>query len=421
MSDEERLLEQIEEGVVEHGGALGGWTCRIGDRLQLFDGRVTLEAEIKETADGAAGASTSVHAHVRTTLHEHDDEQLDACLFGMGDDGDAALAQVATIWITGVAGPIKSFLDHEPICLTCQAGVQGGNVAEGFSPHDFGLAGLRAFVGPMISRGLDGEPFRSASDDAKPWFRFAAESAAPRRVHLAKATVVARGNEGWSRDLEVDGHDVSYHDPDWPAGVRGPEFGYVTRFAVFEFPRNSAEIPRRAALERTIRHFAEHYARHETIEGLERAMVDQGFDADLVHEVESISTIAFGRTYFEPYGVQYPSTVIRARRDGRIEADVPLMSLPAYTRARALAVRLRDEMPPDDFQSLCCYNAESNAILNASREVGGKLDLSQMKLYPCVVPDRGVSQSTMDAALALLHDLAERNRPKRKKPWWKFW
>jgi hypothetical protein len=52
---------------------------------------------------------------------------------------------------------------------------------------------------------------------------------------------------------------------------------------------------------------------------------------------------------------------------------------------------------------------------------GDELDLTEMEMYPCVVPDRGVSDQTMDAALAMLKELVERNRSTRKKPWWKFW
>ena len=273
-----------------------------------------------------------VHAHVYTTLHEHDDEVLDACLMGMGDNREGALAQATVIWLTGVAGPIRSFLDGKPICMTCQAGVAGGDVSAGYSQGDYGLPGLRAYVGPAMARGL-GNAYLQALDDTKPWFRFAAESAAPRRVHLAKAIVISSGKSPWRRELEIDGHEVSHHDPDWPAGIEGPQFAYVTRFAVFEFPRNSAEIARRAELERTIRHFAEHFSAHESVDRLMEAMVGQGFDADLVHEVESVSTIAFGRIFFEQQGVEYAPTVIRARRDGRVEPGVPLMSLPAYSRA----------------------------------------------------------------------------------------
>ena len=165
----------------------------------------------------------------------------------------------------------------------------------------------------------------------------------------------------------------------------------MTRFAVFEFPQNSAEIQRRAELERTIRYFAEHFANHDSVDQLMEAMVDQGFDPDLVQETESISTIAFGRTYFEHSGVQYSPTIIRARRDGRCEANVPLMSLPAYTRARALAAQLRETMTDEEFQPLCLYSAESNGIVKALNAHGDDLDLTQMTMHPCVVPDRGVS------------------------------
>jgi len=416
MSDAQLLLQRIEECIVGHSGDLGGWTRLTDDALQLFDGRVTLKADVRDAGDAAVAG---VHAHVLTTLHEHDDEVLDACLFGMGDSREAAVGQAAGIWMAAVAGPIRSFLDNKPVCMTCQAGVIGGDSSQGYSQSHYGLPGVRAYVGPSMSRGLD-DKVQASLDDSKPWFRFAAESAAPRRVHLAKATVVCEGKDGWRRELEIDGHDISHRDPDWPAG-RGPDFGYATRFAVFEFPRNSTEIPRRAELERTIRHFAENFAKHASIDQLKTEMVSQGFDADLVHETESISTIAFGRFFFEESGVQYSPTVIRARRDGSVQADVPLMSLPAYSRARALAAKLRETLPKEQFQSLCLYAAESGAILQALEAMGDKADLSNMTLFPCVVPDRGVSDQTMDAAMARLREMVDQKAPKKKKPWWKFW
>ncbi len=324
------------------------------------------------------------------------------------------------IWITCVAGPIKSFVDGKPVCMTCQAGVAGGDAADGYSPGDYGLPGLRAYVGPSIARGFDDNQLQSTFDDTKPWFRFAAESAAPRRVHLAKSTILSSGDEGWHRELEIDGHDVSHHDPDWPADAKGPDFGYLTRFAVFEFPRNSTEISRRAELERTIRYFAEQFSAYESIDSLMEEMVRQGYDANLVHEAESFATIAFGRIYFEPHGVKYSPTVIRARGDGQVETDIPLMSIPAYSRARALAVALSETLSKEDFQALCLYTAESNAILQAL-ESNEDLDMSQLKMYPCVVPDRDVSQQTMDAAMAALEDMLNRGRPPQVKPWYKFW
>src|SRR5262249_32723354 len=152
-----------------------------------------------------------------------------------------------------------------------------------------------------FERGLNDESIQQTLDDTKPWFRFASESAAPRRIHLAKVTIVSKGEEGWSRYLEIDGHEVSHHDPDWPAGVRGPEFSYTTRFAVFEFSRDSMEIHRRAELDQTILYFAENFSKHDSVDELMKAMVRHGFDQDLVHETESIATIAFGRAVFEQY------------------------------------------------------------------------------------------------------------------------
>jgi hypothetical protein len=52
---------------------------------------------------------------------------------------------------------------------------------------------------------------------------------------------------------------------------------------------------------------------------------------------------------------------------------------------------------------------------------GDDVDLSGMKMYPCVVPDQHVSQQTMDAALEILNRIVERNRAAKKRPWWKFW
>jgi hypothetical protein len=421
MSESDRLLDLIEKGIVAHGGDLGGWVRRSDGALQLFDGRVTLRAELKEARE--SGSNGEVHAHVFASLHEYDNEMLDACLYGIANDRAGALEQVATLWITAVAGPIRSFIDDRPVCMTCQAGVAGGDVSRGYSEGNYGLPNVRAYVGPAIERGFADKGVLSSIDDTKPWFRFAVESAAPRRAHLAKVLIVGGGTaEGWRRELEIDGHDVAHHDPDWPAGVQNAEPGYLTRFAVFEFPPHSAELLRRAELERTIRHFAENYTHSESVNRLMEDMVRQGFDPDLVHDVESISTIAFGRLLFEPRGVQYSSSVIRARKDGRVEVDVPLMAIPAYSRARAIGARLLETMNAEDFRRLCLYSAESNAIVKGMEAAGDKVDFSKFKLYPSIVPDRGVSDRTMDAAVAHLNGLIGRKRePTTKKPWWKVW
>ena len=125
---------------------------------------------------------------------------------------------------------------------------------------------------------------------------------------------------------------------------------------------------------------------------------------------------------FEQHGVQYSPSVIRARRDGSVETDIPLISIPAYSRARAIATKLFETMSEDDIQSICLCNAESHAILQALESAGSEeLDLTEMTLFPCVVPDRGVSDETMDSAMAILHEMIDGNQEPKSKPWWKLW
>ncbi len=97
------------------------------------------------------------------------------------------------------------------------------------------------------------------------------------------------------------------------------------------------------------------------------------------------------------------------------------MSLSSYSRARVIATELQETMKRDDFQSLCLYNAESNAIVKAIEAGGDNPDLTRIKMYPCVVPDRGVSDETMAVALSKLNDLIGQNPSPEKKSWWKFW
>ncbi|HEU4452851.1 MAG TPA: DUF6348 family protein, partial [Longimicrobium sp.] len=248
MSESARLLELIEERIVEHGGDLDGWTARSGEELKIFAGRVALRAEVVDDGEGR-----TVHGHVLATLHDYGDEVLEACVLGMGEDRDAALGQAATIWMQGVGAPIRSFLEDREVCMASRIDRDAaGVVTDG-----------RAYAGPIFPRGLD-DSIVEALDDTLPWFRYAAESAAPRRVHLAKVSISAGDDAGWVRRLEIDGHDVSHRDPDWADGVPVSRSGYVTRFAVFELP--SGEVERRAELDRTILHFAEHYPGSESVE-----------------------------------------------------------------------------------------------------------------------------------------------------------
>ena len=425
MDSDSLLLSKIEEAVSQHGGDLGGWTQLEDDELKLFDGRITLRAEVDPSDDENPGI---VHAHVFSTLHEHDDEVLDACLMGIGDNREEGIAQAAFVWLTCVAGPIRSFMDNSPVCMTCQAGVADGDAAEGYVQGDYGLPGMRAFVGPSLARGFEDNTVAEL-DSKLPWFRYAATSAAPRRVHLAKASIMFNG-EQWSRELEIDGHDVSFKDFEWPAPpASGP--GYMVRYSVFEFPRNSKVIPVRAQIEKAIKLWLKNYNQFDEIDVLMEKMKEKGIHPQIVKQVESVSTIAFGRMFFEHLGIQYSPTVIRARKDGKIEPHVPLLSLPAYTRARALFGRVTETMSEEEIQNICFYNAESHAILQAMED-SKEINFEEISFFPCVVPDEGVSDETMERAMGVLQKLVHEQDSQtpepghgtpgvQKKPWWKFW
>jgi hypothetical protein len=59
--------------------------------------------------------------------------------------------------------------------------------------------------------------------------------------------------------------------------------------------------------------------------------------------------------------------------------------------------------------------------MKATQAAGDNLDLTKMTMHPCVVPDRGVSEQTMTAALAMLNELVARKGSVKQKPRSKFW
>lgn len=402
--DSERfLLSEVERMLNQHGGDLDGATHLDGEVLSIFDGRVRLRAQV-DPADRER-SPLMAHAHLIAELAEEQDERLDACLVGIGKDVESALREIAQIWLTSVAGLIRSLLEGRAVCT-----------ASAIRPGiDRGFEGVDGYIGPCNFR------FKADEDTLQElveqqYFRHAVAAASPRRLHLAKATIQAKGPKGFARHLELDGHEASLVDTPWATQVSAPENLLINRFAVFRFPEGSPVPDRRRQLERAIRFFALNYSRYETIEDLLAAMAEAGIDSELVHEVESCSTLAFGRYYFSNRGVQYPTTVFRARRGGKIE-EVPLMSLPAFNRAYALAKEIQEQLSREHFQDLCCYSAESNVLLKAIEN--GAQDFSNMALAPCVVPDRGVDDATFESALAMMSERLGSSKP--KKPWWKFW
>jgi len=410
MSLDRSLLELLEKAVVTHGGDLGGWTRLDDEKLQVFDGRVTLTAKVDPPSELGY-----VHAHVFATLHDYGDEVLDACMTGVGQNHDEMLGQAVFKWVTGVAGPIRSFLDDKPVCMTGIVG--GGDPDQDSSSGNCGFVNVKAFVGPSLGTG-DGED--SQIDDTKPWFGFAAESAAARKIHLAKVTLAINPQgTGWQRNLEVDGHEVSHVENDWQAGVPVQNgLLSIVRYAVFEFPANSKRLKVRAALDQTIECFIKKASKFDNIDALTLEMEKEGYHPQLIYQVKNVSTLAFGRMFFEPRGAQYSPFVTRIRKDGQIQRNVPIMSIPAYNRGRAVLARLESELAEETVQSVCLISPESGAILQALDS--GVNSFDGMVFSPSIVADRECSQECLEHAYANLQELQGSEMGQKKKPWWRL-
>ena len=253
MSHSQTLLSLIQGAIDAHAGDLSGATKLDGDRLQIFDGRATLRADVDTSLE--TDEIIILHCHVFATLHEFNDEVLDACVTGNGEDAEKALGETAFKWITGVAGPIRSFIDGRPICMTCKTGVKNGNPEEGYSPDHYGFEGIQAYVSPGLATNLTEGDDSMFDAGNLPWFQYAAESASACKVHLAKVTLSPQEGQGWQRHLEVDGHDVSHVEKDWlPSSPNEPN-SVLVRYAVFSFPDELEIASARAALDNAIESF----------------------------------------------------------------------------------------------------------------------------------------------------------------------
>lgn len=415
MSDSERLLDLIEEGIVEHGSDYGGWTLRQEEALKLFDGRITLRAE---TFELEPPDEQRVHGHVFATLHDYDDEVLDACVLGLGNGREEALREAASNWIHCVAGPIRSLLDGMASGDAVQAGDSSDDEPD-MDAVDFGLPGVRAFVGPFLARFFDDEKIIHASHEM-PWFKFATQSAAPRRIHIAKVIVQSHGAAGWNRQLEIDGHEIIVKDREWPLGMPGPEIGYMTRFAVWEF--DDKALAQRDEVDRAITYFAKHLTKSSSVDALKEEMVAAGFDIDLVHDTEMLAPLAMGRMLMDGNGIPFPSVAIYARRDGRVDTDVPLMSFPVFSRGKALFRSLLQSIGKDDFLQFCMVSAEMRALTQYLESLGDREpDYKGLSLAPPIISDRLAPSETVDEAMSLLNQMLSELVAKAKKPWWKFW
>jgi len=400
----------IESTVVAHGDEFGGWTKLDGDELKVFDGRVTLRAQVHThpKPGGAAMAQCSVLA----TLHDHGDEVLNGGVVGVAGSGDEALTSAAQAWLHLVAATIRSFIDGRAV-----AGCSHVSDAPGA-----GLDGFDGYVSPARWASFNGTQPPECPDGA-PWFRYTREALGPARLQMVKTVV--NGNTpdsptGWRRQLELNGEGLTVTDTDWPAPhLEAP--GYWTRFALVS-QTDEAQMAERDRLDRAIESFATKLSARTAHQEIEKQMSLEGYDLEFIDEIGSFATAGFTRAFFSSRGMNFnfAPTVIRARASGEIEAGVPLASRPAFSRGMAVAARLLPSLDDDAAQAIGLVSGDANAALQAMNSSGSDFDPTQVRFASSIVPERGASQETMQRAVDTIRAEIEAAQGPRK-PWWKFW
>ncbi|MEM1186586.1 MAG: hypothetical protein AAGI53_16475 [Planctomycetota bacterium] len=320
-----KLLEMIESTVVAHGDEFGGWTKLDGDELKVFDGRITLRAQvhIHPKPDGAAMAQCSVLA----TLHDHGDEVLNGGVVGIAGSEDEALTSAAQTWLHLVAATIRSFIDGRAVTGCSHVSDAPGE----------GLDGFDGYVSPARWASFGTQP--PECPDGAPWFRYTREALGPARLQMVKTVVGGNTPDsptGWRRQLELNDEGLTVTDTDWPAPrLEAP--GYWTRFALVA-QTDEAQMAERDRLDRAIESFATKLSARAAHEEIEKQMSLEGYDLEFIDEIGSFATAGFTRAFFTSRGMNFnfAPTVIRARASGEIEAGVPLASRPAFSRGMAL-------------------------------------------------------------------------------------
>ena len=215
MSDESTyVLEVIRDELKRQSADVVGRIEFNGDVLTARDDQLILGAEVRHDP----GSHLSIaHCHVVARVGgTRFSDPLDACMTGVDGDRRKGLAQAAQKWVAGVGCTLFSLLHAKP--------VMDATHFNGTDP--WGVPGCHGFVGPLSGYGL------TRPDDLSPianagLFDYATAMAPPGIVHLAKVVLAANGKKGWTRTLEIDGHEATFEERGWELrsarpGLRDP-------------------------------------------------------------------------------------------------------------------------------------------------------------------------------------------------------
>lgn len=405
MSDESAcVLSVINDELLKHDAKTVGRLELLPDRLTAFDGQMVLHVEVRNDADVHPSIA---HCHViavigRTSLSD----PLDACVMGMDDDRQKALAGAARSWVSNVGSVLFSLLHAAPVMN-----------ARHFDGQDaWGVPGCHGFVGPIYGYGMKGleDPATLAHEGL---FEYAEAMAAPGIVHLAKVILQAAGPQGWTRSLEIDGHQASYEDKNWTCRIPAPASGIASQFSVFHYGAQHAEVEARQKLDDTIRQFVAAVGQIKDIEAAMNQLRERGADPFTLDRVFYFAPSAFFQVVFAQMQLRLSPDYCLVKKDGTCEKR-KLMREPAFARSLALCPQFIKGDRIEGVKMLATYSSTFN-VLNSALNAGSKPE--NLVFSPTFIPDAGTRPEIVEQAA---RQASMRPGPKvagKEKPWWRLW
>ncbi len=160
--------------------------------LTLLEGRLSIRAEIFNDE----GIHPSIaHVHVISTIDSFPEGPLNTCVIGISENREEALAQAGSTWVSMAGDPILSLCHAREI----------GNAMHFSGDEKWGVQGCHGFAGPVIVRMSDGSGPDSDTLMQAGMFDNVAELTPGGLIHIAKVTLSNNGNNGWKRQLEING------------------------------------------------------------------------------------------------------------------------------------------------------------------------------------------------------------------------
>jgi hypothetical protein len=412
------LLEVIKHELEKQGGDIAGRVELVDDSLSACDGRMLLRAEVRNDSDYHPSIT---HCHVFARMGKDTFcDPLDACVMGIDADRRQGLTKAGQNWVTNVGSALLSLLHAKP--------VMDANHFDGIDP--WGVPGCHGFIGPLFGYGMK-EPVDAMQIMNAGLFDCASAMAPPGIIHLAKVVLEAKGTEGWTRTLEIDGHLACFEEKGWDCGgIAAPPVGIASQFAVFHYADQKGTVESRRQLDHAIRKFVATVGASKDVDAATQALREERLVSDLIHQMAALLPLAFFRVIFAGLGMTFSKEYHRVKGDGTVEVR-KLMREPVFARAVAMCPDMIAGGLGEAVKFLATCSSTFNAV-NAALNAGSKPE--NLLMGPPVIPDPDADAAAIKQAIKLAQPPSAQppvaqpfggqtpspGAPVRR-PWWRFW